>query len=56
MLIFLKLLTDKKVLYIKFEARVIGELTFEGRFSGGNIRFLPSYLYGIFENSKTRIF
>ena len=38
--------------YDVIEARVIGELAFEVRFSdglSGNVRFLPSYLYGVFE-------
>ena len=38
--------------YDVIEARVIGTLAFEVRFSdglSGNVRFLPSYLYGVFE-------
>jgi Protein of unknown function (DUF2442) len=37
--------------YDVIEARVIGTLAFEVRFSdglSGNVRFLPSYLYGVF--------
>ena len=38
--------------YDVIEARVIGELAFEVRFEdglSGNVRFLPSNLYGVFE-------
>lgn len=41
--------------YDVIEARVIGTLAFEVRFSdglSGNVRFLPSYLYGVFEKLK----
>lgn len=41
--------------YDVIEARVIGELAFEVRFSdglSGKVRFLPSYLYGVFEKLK----
>ena len=41
--------------YDVIEARVIGKLAFEVRFSdglSGNVRFLPSYLYGVFEKLK----
>ena len=41
--------------YDVIEARVIGQLAFEVRFSdglSGNVRFLPSYLYGVFEKLK----
>jgi hypothetical protein len=41
--------------YDVIEARVIGELVFEVRFSdglSGKVRFLPSYLYGVFEKLK----
>lgn len=41
--------------YDVIEARVIGELAFEVRFSdglSGNVRFLPSYFYGVFEKFK----
>jgi hypothetical protein len=38
--------------YDVIEARVIGELSFMVRFEdglSGRVRFLPSYLYGVFE-------
>lgn len=41
--------------YDVIEARVTGELCFAVRFSdglSGNVRFLPSYLYGVFEKLK----
>lgn len=41
--------------YDVIEARVIGELAFEVRFSdglSGKVRFLPSYLYGVFGKLK----
>jgi len=41
--------------YDVIEARVIGTLAFEVRFSdglSGNVRFLPSYLYGVFEKLR----
>jgi hypothetical protein len=41
--------------YDVIEARVIGELSFVVRFAdglSGNVRFLPSYLYGVFEKLK----
>ena len=41
--------------YDVIEARVIGELSFAVRFAdglSGNVRFLPSYLYGVFEKLK----
>lgn len=41
--------------YDVIEARVIGELSFTVRFTdglSGNVRFLPSYLYGVFEKLK----
>jgi hypothetical protein len=41
--------------YDVIEARVIGKLAFEVRFSDGlseNVRFLPSYFYGVFEKLK----
>jgi hypothetical protein len=41
--------------YDVIEARIIGELAFTVRFSdglSGTVRFLPSYLYGVFEQLK----
>ena len=41
--------------YDVIEARVIGELSFTVRFAdglSGRVRFLPSYLYGVFEKLK----
>ncbi len=41
--------------YDVIEARVIGTLAFEVRFSdglSGNVRFLPSCLYGVFEKLR----
>lgn len=41
--------------YDVIEARVIGELSFTVRFAdglSGNVRFLPPYLYGVFEKLK----
>ncbi len=41
--------------YDVIDARVIGELAFEVRFSdglSGKVRFLPSYLFGVFEKLK----
>lgn len=41
--------------YDVIEARVIGDLSFTVRFTdglSGNVRFLPSYLYGVFEKLK----
>ena len=41
--------------YDVIEARVIGELSFAVRFAdglSGNVRFLPSYLYGVFEKLR----
>jgi len=41
--------------YDVIDARVIDDLAFEVRFSdglNGRVRFLPSYLYGVFEKLK----
>ena len=41
--------------YDVVEAQVIGELSFTVRFAdglSGTVRFLPSYLYGVFEKLK----
>lgn len=41
--------------YDVVEAQVIGELSFSVKFKdglSGNVHFLPSYLYGVFEKLK----
>ena len=41
--------------YDVIEAQIIGDLSFKVRFADGltgNVQFLPSYLYGVFEKLK----